>query len=668
MTDHPFNVASVSATAQPYHTGNRAEAPPPHRNRTRKKLLIFLSVFLVMAGAGLSYSFMRPAIYQSYATIQLVPVNPRNEAEGESLFAQQVPAQRQALMSRDLISQVLDRILKNSGSDKSAPLDLPAIQQMLQVIPFENSTILKLRAEGSEPNILPEIIHIWLELYLGRQAFIQQTDSNNATEAILHQLGELEKKLTVKREELTSFRERYDIVSMKREENQILSKLNSANAALNKAGETRVLEEANLSAIREAIKQGKWAGKYKKQPELVRLEQEADILRERIKDLEQRYTPKFMEMDKDAKAILRNLSALEEKIQLAYEENRKAAIEGTQQAIDSARRAENELENQLIEDKKKASTFSGRFSEYASLQEAVSQLEALQRNLQEQLVAMQIQQTPETFQIKVLERAFTPERPDRPDYPRDAGISVALACLLGIVAVLCYELFTRPIRESGGGDSHTTYNQIFPNAYPVLPDPEHLHPKEKMLPGIAPPLPRELSKSEVKSLLDAADEETKPAVFALLSGVCPEEIVGLKWSMVTLESHELLLAGENSRRIYLSELFRSVLTQKIPDPMTHDQSVFRDKNGAQLSTAALDALITAAAKNAGIIYHLQITSTVLRHTYIAHLVRMGACLQDIATRVGPLPLEHQAIYSFMAPPGSGIALKDIDWVYPVLYK
>ena len=100
--------------------------------------------------------------------------------------------------------------------------------------------------------------------------------------------------------------------------------------------------------------------------------------------------------------------------------------------------------------------------------------------------------------------------------------------------------------------------------------------------------------------------------------------------------------------------------------MAHGQYVFPDRNGGQLSSDALDAMIAAAAQRAGIVHPLQITSIVLRHTHIAHLVRLGARLMDIVTRVGPLPLDHQAAYSIMAPPGSGIALKDIDWVYPAL--
>lgn len=484
MNDPSVHIASEAASAHPYPDGRHAGAAPPnhHRSRTRKKLLIFICVFLLTALVGLTYTFTRPAIYQSDATLQLVPADtPRNTITVASSFAQEAALQLQALMSRELLTRLLDHLSQAGFSSRTAPHNLQTAQQMLHVIPVENSAIIKLRAEGPHPEILPEVVNLWLDLYLGKHATAQKTESSKTAMAIEHQLGELGPKITTKRAELAIFREKFDIVSMEREENQIVSKLNGLYSALNKAGESRVLAEANLAAIQDAIKQGKWAGKYKKQPELVTLEQQAELLKEKINDLENRYTSKFIQLDKDAKSLYGALAGVEEKIRLAYEENRKSAVEEAQQAIVSARLAENDLETQLAEYKKKASIFSSRFSEHATLQETIAQLEALQRTLQEQLVAMEIKSTPDTLQIKVLERAFTPEHPVRPDYPRDAGISIALSCLLGIVAVLCYELFTRSPPTPAGGNTHITYNQVFPNAYPVLPGPQHERATEKLL-------------------------------------------------------------------------------------------------------------------------------------------------------------------------------------------
>ena len=240
---------------------------------------------------------------------------------------------------------------------------------------------------------------------------MQKNYSHVASESLQQQLEALKNKVAAKHKKLKSFREKYDIVSMERDENKTLSILKGLNRSLNKGTETGIIAQANLIAVKDAIEQRKWAGNYKKTTELVKLENEAELLRELVSDYKERYKPQFIQMDKDTRATINKLGRLEEKIELKYQELRTAAIEEAEQEIKSSREAEKDLKKRIVDYEKKASTFSARFSEHESLKEDLLRLENLNRDYQEKLVAMEIKSDGDMLQVKVLGKPFLPKTP-----------------------------------------------------------------------------------------------------------------------------------------------------------------------------------------------------------------------------------------------------------------
>ena len=367
-----------------FHENNDIVFQQPKYSRTLIKCLIFTVIFVLSAIASLTYTFMRPAIYESRAELLLTPdlAGSNGNMEGGTAI-QDVAVQNQVLLSRDLLTQLLGKLSENRGITETIPSNLSDLKNMVRVTSVENSTIVNLRAEGPEKNILPVIVNTWVDLYLEKNSQMQTTKSNAAWESLQQQIHELENKLTEKQVELNKFRDKYDIVSMQRDENQILSELKGLNKALNNTVEEKVAAEANLIAIKEAIEQEKWAGRFRKPTELTRLEEQAEILKEIVTEYQARYTPKYLQLDKDARIANERLERLEEKILLKYEENRISAIEEAEQEIVSAGHAIAVLENKLAVNKKKAAMFSKRFSEHEFLQEELAQLESFSRDKKE---------------------------------------------------------------------------------------------------------------------------------------------------------------------------------------------------------------------------------------------------------------------------------------------
>lgn len=615
----------------------------------------------------MAYSFKRPAIYESHANLLIEPQDPDRRDQDTS--SHDIALQSQVLLSRDLLMSVLDTLPPDGTHNESESLTLSSLRPMLSVISVPDSAVIKLLAEGSQKQILPVIVNTWVARYVDLNSRIQQTYSNSATTSIEQQLGALNRKISAKREALKSFRDQYDIVSMERDENKILAKLKGLNNSLSKATETRTNMESQLIAITQAIANGKWAGKYKKTAELERLETEAEALGEVVRDYETRYTSKFFQLDKDVRATVNKLRRIEEKIEHKYQALQTAAVEEVEQEIKSARQAEMDLGAQIAANEKQASAFSARFLEHESLKEDLARLENLSRDYQEKLVAMDIKSDGDMLQVKVLEKAFMPDAPVRPDYMRDSGICLAASLVLGVFAILLYDLLTRPARQPHDPTAYSvTYNQMFQGTPPSLQAPlDHPQPDNLLAPVEHMPL-RELSEVEIKGLFNCADNLTRLLMAALLNGLSLAEAARLKWGNINFEENELKTPPPVSRILFLTAFFRSVLMKNLPEPMDAEAYILPDKNGGTIALDKLDGCILQAAQDAQVREPQQIASLTLRHTYVAFLVRQGVPLSEITEMVGPIPNEYRAAYGIMRPPGAGISIKNATRVMPSLLE
>ncbi len=651
-----------------FHENSKIGFQKSKFGRTPIKFLIFAVVFILSAAVSLTYTFMRPAVYESSASLLLSPELSGNGANLEGGAAiQDVAVQSQVLLSRDLLTQVLDKLSEKKENAEVIPVSLSTLKNMVRVTPVENSTIIKMQAEGPEKDVLPIIVNTWLDLYLEKNTQMQTSKSDAASESLQRQILELDNKLTEKQSELNTFRDKYDIVSLQRDENKILAKLKGMNTALNNATEKKITAEANLSATREAIEKGKWAGNYRKPNELIDLEREAEALREEVADYRSRYTDKYLRLDKNTRGAIERLERLEEKILLKYEENRISAIEEAEQEIVSARHAVAGLENKLSASEKKAALFSKRFAEHESLQEELSQLETFSRDLKEELVAMEIKSSTDIIQVKLLERAYPPEHPIRPNYVRDAALSIGLSILLGVLSVLFFNLLTKPAETwSETGARTITYNQLLQNKYPLPHDSSGKRLDHDTIPELEHKMPRELAEIEVQALMRASDNQAQLLISSILNGLSPEEAAGLKWGDIHWESKEIHIPGDTARTIVATELFIRILEQNMPDNPAAGLSILQDKSGNSLTARELESLLTRAANDAGINQPSEITSQVLRHTYISFLVRQGGSLVEIPQRTGPFPSTYQAAYALIRPPGPDIRLAEIELMYPLI--
>jgi len=647
------------------------------RRANRRRLLVFLGVFIVTAVVGLTWDFLRPAEYRATARLQITPPSmalgssmstptvrvETSPQDGKQAFLTEV----QTLTSRPLIERVAER-LRGAGHDlgKLGLDPILGLQSALSVNAVEGTQVVELAAVGAEPELPAALLVGISEVYREHVAQAYRDNTIEATANSDEEVTRLEAAVATKRRAVEDFRVKHSIVSPEREENSILAEMQGLAATQKDANKRLTEAEGKAEALRAAAASGKGVVRAKDNPTLAALEARASQIREELREMSRRFTPDYLDMDPQARALRVRLAELEEQIKLQRSSGQSSALEEAEQELVAARESSRRLQQQIAASKQQVGAFASRFSQYKSLQEELAQLEktyqdALQR--QARLGATQRSRAPA---LQILEQAVIPKEPWRPHYWRDAGLVLAGALLLALGAMWLVELFNRPApRPSVLVTQPVLAGTLLPGQ--VLPELAHA-PSNRSLalddrPRLSAPLrlPRELTVAETMALLRAADTDARCATTLLLSGLSAEEAVDLCWSDVDADSLVLRVRGAQPRPAPLTPAALSMLGDRAADPTAR---LLRGADGEPLNRQALTAKLLVAAHDAGIEAVHEVGPDALRHTYLSFLVRQGARFADITRWVGALDADLLSAYSQLAPPGARLDANAVQWVYP----
>jgi succinoglycan biosynthesis transport protein ExoP len=637
---------------------------PQTRERNRRRIGIFLIVVIVSLLIGFSYTFLRPAVYESSATLLITPPA-IDERANDVTNAQHVELELQFMTRHALLSEVLDTLSAEGQRLENHGFSLSDLQEMLVAIPVENTNLVRLTARGKDRYLLPVVLNTWIEVYQAAHSEAFFADSGADTEEIDQQLGDIKGKVEEKRQELYRFRKNYDIVSMEREENRILRQLSGLTESLNKATDENVAAQARFDAIRSAIEQGKPVATEHGKDSLTNLETRLVEIEEQLSDLSDEFTPRYMSADPQIRALVKKRDLLEDQIRKKRREGQQGALATAEQDVTSTGQRVTSLQQQLEEHKQHVMEFTSRFSEHEALQEELLQLESVYREAQDRQLHLQVNAHGQYAQVTVKEWPFLPERPVYPHYLRDAAISVAASLLAGLLLVLLYDFLTPPARHplSAG------IRQVF-----VASPENRLLDKETRAPMLqaatAPvlehQLPRELSQEEIKALFRVASADIRLLLTSLLSGLDVDEARLLRWDDIDTDEGIIHAGGASGRTLpFTPPLATAIADCRPPDPDAVG-AVWHDDNGEPLVPDDLAAMLLFTAHDAGLSRPREVTPEVIRHTYISYLVRQGARLNELPVLVGPVPPGLLASYSAYSPPGSALPLDSVELVCPAV--
>jgi uncharacterized protein involved in exopolysaccharide biosynthesis len=625
-----------------------------------RRFVIFLSVFLTCATAGLIYDYSRPAIYRSSATLLTSAMTPVDRQSGDPDI-QHVAIQMQLLLGRELAAETLSRL---KAADRSLEnLTIPDIQSLLHVEPIPDTNLVEVLAEDTDAKFLPILINTWIDVYLDARAEEVKKQTGNTTRVLESEVEDLGKKVDAARESLEIFRKTHDISSIEREENEELARLKGLNESLNKASEEEVKAKAQLDAIRSAISRGKAVVPDDEKGSLLELELRMQDLREKLADLDKKFTREYINLHPEFKFIPEQIKDLDNAIQRKRQDGKNIVLTDAEVNYAAARQSVREIRAQLDEHKRLASAFTTKFAKHDALRADLESLEQLYREAQDRLMQVKSGQREKYPQVNVINRAYEPRHPVRPDYTHDALLVLAGSLLLALFGVWIAEFLTHK-KEEPPSPIAVFGVQAYPSPQAELdhysePLANRLdHKGQGAANALAGPPKRELSSRQLKTLLNASNLKGKQLIALLLSGLSFDEAAALRAEEVDLSSGSIRVGGRFPRTILMSHLLKSLFQHSENRPCWNP-----DDTGVRID---LSAALVCAAVDSGLPDPQQITAEAVRHSYIAYLVRQGLRLSDLEQVVGYLEPPEMLSYSTYSPPQQGRKIDEIELLHPAL--
>ncbi len=643
---------------------------PAHPVRWRR-WKVFLGVLLAASVIGLAVVYGRTPLYRASASV--LTVKPKAvDARSAEADAEHVAIQGRLLLGEDLLGR-LAAVLSADGHADIADVD--SLRAMLSAIPVPETNLLELRAQGADPQQLQHAVNSWAATYETFRAEEIEAATGRTTAELEEEQASLQAKIDAARRDLLAFREAHDIVSLERDENHNLARLKGLNESLNKARDRLVEANAKYVAIQDAIAKGETVVPPEYKSELTKKQLEVERLRDQIHDLNQKFTPRYMERDPALKALPAELHELERDLARATRIGQRTVVDEAQQDIDTARGAVASLEMQLAEHQQKVQVFTDRFKEFKSLEEGLARLESLYGDSEERLAKIQVRNFKKYPPIQVVDRASVPTRPVYPNYERDLLIALGVALVLALFATWLLEYLTGRANEpqgpymgmriyppaqgpqlSGGEVTGVLSSQAAPAAASLAHQAAPTA-AASALPANLPVMPRELALPEVQALLDSADELTGGYCALLLSGVSPVELPLMHAPCIDHDAGVVSVPGAYPRDLEVG----AGAWQRL-----HAFVARLSRGSLSLPTEELDANLAVAAADAGVAHPVSVTATALWHSYVLFLVRQGVRLSDLPQRVGNLTPDLQLALAYFSPPGANRSLSASNWVYPLL--
>jgi len=501
-------------------------------------------------------------------------------------------------------------------------------------------------------------------VYQEHLATAYQKSTGTGADQLRDSVQALEQQVAAKRQKVEAFRASNDIVSTERDENQLLSAAKGLAIDLNEAKGKLAAAEGQLRAVRNAASAGQGLVSARDNPTVADLERRASQLREELHDVQQRFTPQYLDLDPAIKATRARLDNLEQQIKTERAAGQRAAVAEAEGKVTAARGAVEQLQQQINDNKSAVQTFMVRFGEFKAMQEDLTHLEQLHRAASDRLARLEASDSEVAPQVEVLEAATVPQLPWRPLYARDAGISLGAAVVFGFLAVWLVEFFSRPELETAAAGRQPWWPVAVGRGAEASSLPL-LTAEAARLPA-PDPLPRELTDAEIAALLQAANDDGRLLLSGLLSGLSAEEIVALAWDQIDLDAGTIRVSGESSRTLPLGDPLRGLLAARRAFQPQAEGTVLRGPSGGPLPLDDVRSLVMYAAYDAGIDGADEVTLRTLRHTYLVYLLRQGIRFADIGRIVGRLPQEELAGYMRFAPSQPRRPLEQIDLVLPAL--
>jgi polysaccharide biosynthesis transport protein len=405
------------------------EAPAESWHRSGRARL-FILVFGLVLVIGLIYTLLQPAVYRSSATV-LMSAPSAIDAEVSAADIQSVAIQRKILLGEDITGRLVAELADTEGIRR----DASDMRGLLQVDPVPDTNLVEMYAQGSDDELLPLLVNNWIDVYLAIRGEDIEQRKQQTLQIVQDELDGLAGKLTEAREALEQYRQEHEIISMERQENEVLARLDGLNKALNNAIEEEAKTRAYLDTLRQAITRGAQVVPPGERRGVEELDKELRELQAQYLELTKRYTPEYIEKEPQLRAIPVRIGELKAALARALSQGKDAELANATQAHAAARQTVVALQRQLDEHKQRVSEFNTIYATHEALVEDLAGLEQLNRDTQARQIQVEVRQVEKYPQVSVIERPGAESERIGPDYFLLLGGTLGAALGLGVFSV-----------------------------------------------------------------------------------------------------------------------------------------------------------------------------------------------------------------------------------------
>ena len=458
MAQHSFNQTSPSAGAgtSPFNLDFR-QILLAIRERWLGALTLCLAAVSIMVWVQLRI----PEQFESHASLAFVPPN-------QSLSIPSITDQRRGRLNGFLLSNYLIQItsremvdlveeslapeerelvlLHNTVRSAEGIVTTPAVsnvlRQAVRARNIEQSLTLRITARHRSPEAAALIANRFAELYLVYLASQDATSDSSAIQFLERQARELSDKLERTEQDLQSYREGFNLVSLEEKQNVVLDRLKALSSSVTGARVSRIAIESRLKQVELLLKDGVSS------QEIASLAQHSGLgaSQQRIYELEAEYAVMSQKYGRRHPRMLDNRRQVEALVSLSEQQSENALAELGNQ-LRNAIAHEQQLAEELALSEAENLELDKIGVRYNVLRREVDTTRATYTQILTRLNETRISAQLDSEVFRMNERAFPIRTPVVPDKTKIMSSAVMLGLVLLIGYPVAMELIASKIRS-----------------------------------------------------------------------------------------------------------------------------------------------------------------------------------------------------------------------------
>lgn len=425
--------------------------------KLRRRWKIVVAVVVLALGLGALHTFTTPSVYQSQARIQIERRSLSPIASAQSPWVENwwnmeyYPTQYELLRSRGLAERVAVA-LRLPESQAQGRNDSDTLGQLangllggLSVSPVRSTQLVDIVYRSGDPKFAADAANAFAQAFIEWGITTRSDTAGRASTFLTSQIEEVKNEIAKKDTELQNLRRKTEIVSLDRESNVDLQRLEAFTQGMSEATAERISKEA---ALREILSSPPEEVAERVSGGLVSdLKREIGKLEQQYSDGLQKYKPEYREMVE----LRGSIESSKARLAQIVRENVDKAKQIAQAEFQTAQRREQGIGGQVNSARSALLDQNSVAAEYANLN---SEIEGRRKLLNELLqrqnetdVTANLQGTKES-NVRVVDRAMVPGGAVAPSLRADLSRALLFGLLAGLGLAFLLDYMDRTVKSA----------------------------------------------------------------------------------------------------------------------------------------------------------------------------------------------------------------------------